>query len=153
MQIPTQDPFTWTDRYLLGHTSMDQTHHEFVEIVNAMLTAADADFAHQLDLFAAHAEQHFSQERDWMASSKFPPMQCHVDEHNAVLKSVYEVKEILAAGGNIEIGRGLAKELTRWFPAHADYMDAALAQWLVKQSQGGVPVVVRRGIMTDQADS
>ena len=28
----------WTDNYLLGHAPMDDTHREFVEIVDAMLS-------------------------------------------------------------------------------------------------------------------
>ena len=28
----------WTDNYLLGHAPMDDTHREFVEVVDAMLS-------------------------------------------------------------------------------------------------------------------
>ena len=31
-----------------------------------------------------------------------------------------------------------------WFPGHADYMDSALATWLVKKSHDGRPLVLRR---------
>jgi hemerythrin len=138
--------FPWTDAFLLGYTPMDETHREFVEIVNAMLSASEQDFAGHLDAFLIHAEAHFSQERDWMAATGFPAMDCHVDEHNAVLKSVREVKDFLAGGGAVAVARTLAEELVRWFPGHADYMDASLAQWLVKKRLGGTPVVLRRGI-------
>jgi hemerythrin len=138
--------FSWTDAYLLGYVPMDDTHREFVDIVDAMLAASDQDFAGHLDIFLKHAESHFSQERDWMAATDFPAMDCHVDEHNAVLKSVHEVKALLAAGGDASIGRSLAEELVRWFPGHADYMDASLAQWMVKKRLGGTPVVLRRGV-------
>ena len=140
--------FAWTDALLLGYAPMDNTHREFVEIVTAMLDASDSDFAKHLDAFLIHAEAHFEQERDWMAASGFPAMDCHVDEHNAVLKSVYEVKQHLAVGGAVDAGRRLAEELVRWFPGHADYMDASLAQWMVKQRTGGTPVVLRRGIVS-----
>jgi hemerythrin len=140
--------FAWTDAFLLGYAPMDNTHREFVEIVTAMLGASDNDFAKHLDAFLLHAEAHFEQERDWMAASGFPAMDCHVDEHNAVLKSVHEVKQHLATGGTaaVDAGRRLAEELVRWFPGHADYMDASLAQWMVKQRTGGTPVVLRRGV-------
>jgi hemerythrin len=147
--------FAWTDALLLGYAPMDNTHREFVEIVTAMLGASDNDFAKHLDAFRIHAEAHFEQERDWMAASGFPAMDCHVDEHNAVLKSVYEVKQYLAISADqkertaaVGAGRRLAEELVRWFPGHADYMDASLAQWMVKQRTGGTPVVLRRGIVS-----
>jgi hemerythrin len=136
----------WTDALLLGYLPMDDTHREFVETVGAMLAAPDEDFAGCLDAFLAHADAHFSQEREWMVSTGFPATDCHVDEHNAVLKSVHEVKEILARGGDVAIGRSLAKELCRWFPGHADYMDAPLAQWMVKKRLGGAPIVLKRGV-------
>jgi hemerythrin len=44
--------------------------------------------------------------------------------------------------------RLLAAALADWFPSHADYMDAPLAQWMSKRKLGGVPVVVRRNIVS-----
>jgi hemerythrin len=52
---------------------------------------------------------------------------------------------MLAGGGHADTSRALARELARWFPRHADYMDAALAQWMAKRRLGGIPVVLRRG--------
>ncbi len=136
-------PFPWTDQYLLGYPPMDNTHREFVDIVNAMLAAPDAQFCTLLEQFTRHAEKHFEEEREWMASTDFPAKDCHVDEHNAVMKSVREVAEVVGRG-DIDEGRRLASELARWFPGHADYMDASLAQWMAKRRMGGVPVVLRR---------
>lgn len=137
--------FQWTDAYLLGYQPMDETHREFVDLVDAMLAASDERFASLLDRFAAHATGHFELERQWMEGSHFPATQCHVDEHGAVMKSVEQVRAVVAAG-NVDEGRRLARELAKWFPGHADYMDASLAQWMVKQSTGGAPIVLRRGV-------
>jgi hemerythrin len=137
--------FAWTDAFLLGLPQMDATHREFVGLVNRLLTVDDQDFAGCLDRFAEHTEQHFEEEREWMESTAFPPRDCHIGEHQAVLKSVHEVQEYLRQGGDVDNGRRLARELTNWFPGHADYMDAALAQWISKQRTGGAPVVIRRG--------
>jgi hemerythrin len=139
----TAEPFAWSDKFLVGYTPMDQVHREFVELVNALLNCPDAEVLQNLQAFARHAESHFGDELKWMESSGFPPMQCHVDEHAAVMKSVGEVMQ-LVEGGNTAIARALAAELARWFPAHADYMDSALAHWLVKKRHGGAPVVLRR---------
>ncbi|MFC3107278.1 bacteriohemerythrin [Undibacterium arcticum] len=138
--------FEWTDNFKLGHAAMDDTHQEFVEIVNRMLECPPEELAQHLDEFAVHGESHFSQENTWMQETDFPSMKCHIDEHAAVMKSVHEVRQLLADGKDPAIARGLAAELAKWFPGHADYLDSALAQWLVKKSQGGVPVVLRRNM-------
>ena len=135
--------FDWTDRYSLGYTSMDDTHREFVTLVDALLTAPDAGLAQSLDAFAAHAVAHFEQEDGWMRGTDFPAADCHIDEHAKVLASVREVQQELAAG-NAVLVRELAQALMDWFPGHADYMDSALAQWMVKRSHGGAPLVFRR---------
>lgn len=143
--MSTPNPFTWNDMFLLGYPPMDDTHREFVDIVNAILSADDADVAGHLEAFAQHAERHFEQEREWMEGTDFPAAGCHADEHNAVMKSVRDVQGIVA-GGDVQEARSLAKALQDWFPGHADYMDSALAQWMAKRSFGGKPIVVRRNM-------
>jgi hemerythrin len=73
----------------------------------------------------------------------FPPRDCHVDEHERVLASVREVCSLVAAG-DVAAGRGLAPALADWFPGHSDYMDAALATWVMKKVANGAPVPLRR---------
>lgn len=135
--------FGWHDQFLLGHSEMDETHKEFVELVNALLTVGDADLPAALAAFSSHAEAHFGQENEWMVKNDFPPRDCHIDEHNKVLTSVYAVQEQLALG-DVEIVRELGKALMEWFPEHADYLDSALATWLVKRTHAGAPLVLRR---------
>lgn len=135
--------FGWHDQFLLGHAEMDETHKEFVELVNALLTLSDAELPSALAAFSAHAEAHFAQENEWMEKNDFPPRDCHIDEHNKVLASVHEVQQQLAQG-DVAIVRDLAKALMDWFPAHADYLDSALATWLVKRTHAGAPLVLRR---------
>ncbi len=59
------------------------------------------------------------------------------------MASVREVQELVAKG-EVAIARELAQALMDWFPGHADYMDSALATWLVKKSHDGRPLVLRR---------
>lgn len=81
-----------------------------------------------------------------MLDTGFPAAQCHIDEHAAVLKSVEQVLALLREGRDPAIARSLAEELARWFPGHADYMDAPLSQWMVKRRHGGAPVVIKRNV-------
>lgn len=137
--------FAWNDSYLLGHHAMDSVHREFVDLMQAALTAPNAELPEALANIARHAEGHFAQENEWMESQGFPGGECHIDEHNKVLASIYDVQEEVIKG-DIEIGRRLAKALSEWFPDHAAFMDSALAAWLVKRTYGGAPIVLRRGI-------
>lgn len=135
--------FEWSDAFLLGFGPMDRVHHEFVSIVHAMLNCPDAELLGHLKEFERHATSHFDQEQAWMSSTDFPARECHEDEHRAVQKSVAEVIP-LVADGDFAVGRRLAQALADWFPGHADYLDSALAQWMVKRSTGGTPIVIRR---------
>jgi hemerythrin-like metal-binding protein len=138
--------FVWNDTYLLGYGPIDDEHREFVLSVHAIQTANDDQMLARLDAFAEHARDHFELENKLMVDTEFPARDCHIDEHAAVMKSVGQVREVVAAG-DFDEGRRLAAELERWFPGHADYLDSALAQWMCKRSMGGKPVVVRRNIL------
>ncbi len=141
----TDQPLAWSDRFLLGHDPMDTIHQEFVDIVGQMQGPPDPELPALLDRFAEHARSHFETENNWMEETEFPPRDCHIDEHAAVMRSVEEVRAVLALG-NHDACRRLVDELARWFPSHADHLDSALAHWLCKRRMGGKPVVLRRGL-------
>jgi len=136
--------FVWTDNFLLGFDPMDRIHQEFVHCVRALLDAPDDGVKTALAAFAEHAERHFTEENNWMRETQFPPTDCHVDEHTAVLRSVHEVQAALDQGAPVALARDLARELVRWFPGHADYLDSALAHWMNQRRFGGRPVVLKR---------
>ena len=129
----------------LGFGEMDATHREFVERVEALMRADDASVPHALGALAEHLRSHFDEEREWMISTGFPSAACHLDEHDAVLRSVDEVQSLVAAG-ELRVARALAFELTRWFPQHTDAMDRGLAKWMVKARLGGEPITFRHGM-------
>lgn len=134
----------WSDARRLGYAPMDHTHEAFFAAAWRLLTADEATARAAIEGFESHAVEHFGQEERWMADAGFPAAQCHVDEHAAVLASVREVRDALAAGkaGPALLHR-LAEHLFAWFPGHADYMDSALAAWMSRREYGGAPVVLR----------
>ncbi|MCB5362656.1 hemerythrin domain-containing protein [Pusillimonas sp. CC-YST705] len=143
----TDTAFGWTDSYLVGYPAMDDTHREFVDHLDALFKATDADMPQRLQEMIDHSEHHFSQENRWMEETEFPARECHINEHAAVLTSMREVLAYLNdQAGDPNEARRLAIELSRWFPSHTDYLDASLAQWVSKKKMGGVPIVVRRGV-------
>jgi hemerythrin len=135
----------WSDAFVLGHEPIDATHREFVALVGAMQAAPDDRLAGLLAEFEAHARRHFGDEDRWMRETNFPPRDCHIDEHAAVLRSIEQVRTLAEAGDPSEVRR-LADALAGWFPGHADWLDSALAHWLCKRAYGGKPVVVRRDL-------
>jgi hemerythrin len=137
----------WSDARLLGFTPMDDVHEEFYEVVLRLVTCTDANALASIEEFERHAVSHFEQEDEWMRATNFPPRDCHIKEHAAVLKSVGEVKAAVKAGQvKADVVRDFGAHLFGWFPGHADYLDSALAAWMTKQTMGGKPVVLRRTI-------
>jgi hemerythrin-like metal-binding protein len=128
----------------LGYGPMDQVHAEFDDLLQRASTVrAEAEWLPLLRAIDAHLRAHFEAEDRWMRETDFPPRDCHIDEHAAVLKSSGEVLE-LAEAGNTAPAASFAAELARWFPGHADYLDSALAAWMCKRAFGGKPVVLQR---------
>jgi hemerythrin len=145
--------FSWEDRYLLGYAPMDHIHEEFVALVDAVLKAEDAAMAEAMKQLRAHLEAHFQQEDRWMNETDFPPRSCHIDEPTRVLDSVMQVQQLLETERDYALCRKLALALKDWFPGHSDYLDSALAAWMVKRAHAGKPLVFRRKVKKTQAVS
>lgn len=142
---PCGEGFTWSDGRLLGFQPMDDLHRAFYGAVHALLRCDESTMCTALDAFEAHARVHFDLEGTWMVSTGFPPRECHIEEHAAVLKSVEEVRQSIVQGcAGVELAHDFARCLAGWFPGHADYLDSALAAWMSKRIFGGQPVVLRR---------
>jgi hemerythrin len=103
-----------------------------------MHEAADDEMLEILDQFIAHTETHFGQEQRWMEELEFPPLTCHVGEHEGVLEIAREVRR-RAAAGEAHFGKVLAQGVAEWFANHATSMDLILAQYI--KERGYVPSV------------
>lgn len=137
----------WSDARLLGFTPMDDVHEEFYEVALGLVSCSDETALAAIDAFEHHAVSHFEQEDEWMRTTNFPPRDCHINEHAAVLKSVREVREAVKQGqAGAALVHDIGANLFDWFPGHADYLDSALAAWMTKQTMGGKPVVLRRTV-------
>lgn len=143
--------FQWQDRYKLGFDPMDQIHKEFVLTVDSLIRSSDeSEIKSLLASIESHALKHFNTENQWMLESDFPAAECHIEEHAKVLASIQEVRERFDA----QLAKDLGLALMDWFPGHADYLDSALATWMVKRSFSGSPLVFRRNaIAVDVSES
>lgn len=121
-------------RYLLGLPEMDDTHREFVDLVNRLGEADKASFIPLFDELAKHTEAHFSAEDKLMEDSAFPAIREHRDEHQRVLGELARFGQRVATG-SVLMGRAyITQQLPKWFDLHAVTMDSALAAHLKVQS-------------------
>ncbi|HEX4986606.1 MAG TPA: hemerythrin domain-containing protein [Burkholderiales bacterium] len=128
----------WNDALVLDHGVMDDTHREFIELLNRLADAPDGEVLDVLDVFIVHTEAHFAQEQRWMEKMAFPPLECHAREHDGVLETAREVRR-RAAAGDLRYGRMLAEAVAQWFANHAASMDHVLALYM--KEKGFVPDV------------
>lgn len=112
---------------VLGNPVLDDTHAEFVELLNRLASAIDA--LPILDEMIAHTAAHFALEESWMARINFPAAGCHVSEHNQVIGVMRMVRKRVA-GGETEFAQILATELSAWLRIHATTMDYALTNFI-----------------------
>lgn len=94
----TKPMLEWCGDFVLDEATMDDTHREFVSLLNRVGGASDDDLLGALDNFIAHTEAHFAQEDRWMQAIAFPPLHCHQGEHANVLEVVREVRKRVADG-------------------------------------------------------
>ena len=114
-------------RYLLDVSSMDETHREFVDLVNRLDNADKAQFIEMFAQLLAHTEAHFESENVLMHESGFPAIREHMDEHQRVLGELRRIDAKVQNGSTL-MGRAYVKEqLPNWFNLHAITMDSALA--------------------------
>lgn len=116
----------WTPSLLTGDTRMDDTHHEFIDMLNEILATPQEL---QLPLYKKcllHTVEHFAQEERWMVATGFAAENCHAEHHATILETMRAVESHYEAGDTGIITR-LAEALAEWFPGHAASMDAGLA--------------------------
>ena len=116
----------WSVSLALGLSFMDDTHHEFVDLLATVVQADDATLLPAWQVLIEHTEHHFGQEDRWMLSTRFSSSNCHSMQHRVILQVM---REGAARGhaGELGVVRQMARELGLWFPQHAQSMDAALA--------------------------
>ena len=120
-----------TPELCTGDAEIDRHHADFIEALNAIDAVADHGVIAALDRLIAHCETHFEFENAQMKASNFPPIGCHLSEHEMVTETVREVRRH-AAEGNPAVAKNLGPALAQWFENHVQSMDAVLARYLAQ---------------------
>lgn len=116
----------WSSTLAVGDACMDDTHKEFVAMLNQLLATPNDQ---QLPLylrFVEHTVEHFAQEERWMLATGFSADNCHASHHATILETMHAVVEHFQTEDK-EIITRLAEALVEWFPQHVTSMDAGLA--------------------------
>lgn len=116
----------WSESLALGLPFMDDTHHEFVDLLSAVVNAPDDGLLPAWQTLIAHTDDHFGREDEWMKNTRFSSTNCHSTQHNVILQVMREGDK-RGLAGELGVVRQMAHELGIWFPQHAQSMDAALA--------------------------
>ena len=120
----------WSQRvYGLGVEEMDTTHAEFAALVNSIAQADAPEDLHILfTKLLDHTRGHFTRESELMRECGFKAIDEHEADHTRVLADL-ERFAAMARRGMPDMAKAFVSEfLPGWFDAHAQTMDAALAQ-------------------------
>jgi hemerythrin-like metal-binding protein len=113
----------WTDSLMLDLPQMDDTHKEFVALLDQVVNAPDEALLPRWQALITHTDAHFAREDGWMKDTGFASGNCHSTQHQVVLQVMREGEK----RADLDIVRQMADELGMWFPQHAQAKDAALA--------------------------
>ena len=122
-------PLDWTPALFLGDARMDDTHEEFVTLLNQLLATPPDQQMPLYKAFIDHTVEHFAQEERWMLATGFTADNCHAEEHATILETMRAVVP-RSEQGDAELITRMAEALAEWFPLHATSKDAGLAQHL-----------------------
>jgi hemerythrin-like metal-binding protein len=124
---------SWSEELTLGDSRTDQTHLEFIDLLNATAASELPDQLAKYQTLLTHTVEHFAQEERWMQACGIEPGFCHFSQHSSVLEVMREVERRALAGETALIGQML-EALVEWFPMHANSMDAGLVAYLKEKS-------------------
>lgn len=116
--------------YRLDHAQMDDTHREFVELVNRIEQCGQVAFIDGFRQLVTHTEAHFANEQLLMEQSKFPATAEHVGEHQRVLGQLHQMLRRIEKGSVAMARAFVCEQVPGWFKLHAITMDSALAAHL-----------------------
>lgn len=119
----------WSDALEVGLAIMDDAHREFVALLAQARASDDEALAEAWQDLIDHTEAHFADEDGWMRATRYAFANSHSMQHRMILQ-VMRNGASRAVAGDITPIRLMTRELTMWFPQHAQTMDTALAAHL-----------------------
>lgn len=129
--ISTPSGLAWNASLQTQDQKMDQTHHEFIDMINDLLTLPSDQRLDAYRQLIDHTQMHFAQEERWMLALGFAQDNCHATHHAQIIETLLLVEKEYVNGQHHFLDQ-LIEALVEWFPSHAATMDAGLAQYMKK---------------------
>lgn len=120
---------------LVGYDDIDDIHHEFVRLVNALGVADDREFKRLFFNLVGHTKVHFEFENSMMAHTGFPGRLEHQNEHQRLLSELQSYRDEVEQGTISSARNYVCSYLPGWFQLHVLNMDSTLAAHLEKYQQ------------------
>ena len=130
--------FSWTDDLYTGSSLMDGDHRKLVEFVNAFFQSmqggrGNGDVNKAMNELITCTGEHFMREEAEMERVQYVAALAHQTEHAKLLKQLLELKEMLDAGGRMNIS-AVADFLSGWLRDHILTTDMKFAATLKQRS-------------------
>ena len=135
--------FFWTDDLYTGSGLIDGDHRKLVDVLNAFILSMHDDergsrVSKAMDDLLAYTREHFIREEAEMERIRYVAALAHKAEHTKLLRQLIELKEMLDAGGRINVP-AVTDFLSGWLRDHILTADMKLAATL-KQQHGSAQV-------------
>ncbi len=129
--------FSWTDDLYTRNTLIDGDHAKLVELVNALIETMESGQGNEhmgkaMSDLIAYTGEHFGREETEMERIQYVAALAHKAEHTKLLIQLVELKEMLDAGGRINVA-AVPGFLVEWLRDHILTADMKLAAVLKRQ--------------------
>lgn len=119
---------TWSEDLAMHVEFMDDTHREFIDLVNTINNCVDrSQLIDRYQQLIKHTQHHFQREEQVMLKTKYPAIGEHQSDHRRVLNELTGFQRSLHRGRTQLVKSFLNDRLPEWFKLHLATMDAALA--------------------------
>jgi len=134
--------FSWTDDLYTGSTLIDRDHRKLIDLVNALFETMQSGegngrVSKAMNELIAYTAEHFAREEAEMERVGYVAALAHRAEHTKLLRQLVELKEMLDAGGRINIS-AVAAFLSEWLRDHILAADMRFAVILKQHSSAPV---------------
>lgn len=129
--------FSWTDDLYTGSSLIDGDHSKLVGLVNAFIQTMESDqgsarMSKAMSGLIAYTGEHFGREDAEMERIQYVAALAHKAEHAKLLRQLVELKQMLDAGGKINVP-AVSEFLGEWLRDHILTVDKQLAAALMRQ--------------------
>lgn len=129
--------FSWTDDLYTGSSLIDGDHRRLIVLVNALFETMESGqtserMSKAMNDLIAYTEEHFGREEAQMERIQYVAALAHKSEHSKLIKQIAELRDMLDAGGRINVP-AVCAFLGEWLRDHILTTDMKLAAALKKQ--------------------